>query len=324
MSDSPNERLISLIRTGDLVRARELAQDLLKEDPQHRESHRALGICSFRERDYPAAEKRFRDLIGWDPQAVDDRYYLALILERTGRNAEAIQQYERVAHLDPANDKAVARLRALRPPAPSLRPPVRSEGPAPEGAAAESLAKMLEDPHFDIARMGAPGPWRYRLWRSFILHLLAAAVALGYGLFGLIVRTDPTLRQRQLAVLAIGAAVALLGYTMLGRHTFRFRVYPLHLAVEQGVLYRRREIVWFYKLLEVEYLETPLLSLAGTACLTMSVEGQAARRIRFTASPQQRMVSLVGFGSPAEILAATDEIRILALQQRRSLKMSFI
>ena len=89
----------------------------------------AAGREAYARGDYAAAERAFRDAIGYAPADPLLRYHRAAALTQLGRWDEAIDEYQRVMQLRPHAELAAASRKALKDLQPlSRRAPVRRAG----------------------------------------------------------------------------------------------------------------------------------------------------------------------------------------------------
>ncbi len=65
-----------------------------------------LGYLLLRLEEFDAAEKVLREAIGYDPKLAQAHYHLGRVLEKQGRDTEAIREYSTAISDDPAADDA--------------------------------------------------------------------------------------------------------------------------------------------------------------------------------------------------------------------------
>lgn len=348
MSDTRNESVRRMLdelldahsRDTD-ARARRLATDVLDDDPANRRALRAMAILSYRAGDYAEAERRFEGLVKSGAPDADLLCYLGLTLQRQDRLPAAIERFEEALSVQPGYPLAVRKLSQLSPDRMTAammvsdrRLPLATDIATPADSrngdqAPVSLAKLLESEPGQLDMSIFPGPRRAHgrrsLW-SFTTRLLGAVALVVFGVASILNGGV----ARPLGVLSLGVAACLLGYAVLGSHTYRYTRYDYRIDVEQGVLFRRHQVVWFYKLLEIEFVQTPLLSLVGTARLDISADGSPVRMsplgmfVPHMFTGHQRVIRLVGIGSPDEMSQLANVLRVEAVLQRRRLKLNFV
>lgn len=104
----------SLVRAGELARAREVAEALARDEPESRLALQALLLAAYlaaRQGDEAVAERLLSDIIfrfPGDPVAPQARYLLGLTLEAQGRHAEAAATFRDLWLIDPASAYAEA------------------------------------------------------------------------------------------------------------------------------------------------------------------------------------------------------------------------
>jgi membrane protein YdbS with pleckstrin-like domain len=98
---------------------------------------------------------------------------------------------------------------------------------------------------------------------------------------------------------------------------YRLTLRPFRIDVEYGVLLRRHIVIWIYKVQEVDVVQTPWLSLIGSARL--DVYSDPVRR-----QNSAERVKLRGVASPEELYALAEDLRRDAIHQRRVLKLNFV
>lgn len=89
--------------------------DLRKSDAAH---DVAVGDDYFQEKHYPSAENRYRLALQEDPKNATAMLHLSEVLEKSGKNSEAYEQYQDFLNTDPQGPdqkKAQAALQRLRP-----------------------------------------------------------------------------------------------------------------------------------------------------------------------------------------------------------------
>jgi tetratricopeptide (TPR) repeat protein len=84
--------------------------DLHKRDAQHDVS---VGDDYFGDKHYPSAENRYRLALQEDPTNATAMFHLAQVLEKTGRNSDAYQQYQNFLNTEPLGPDAKRAREAL-------------------------------------------------------------------------------------------------------------------------------------------------------------------------------------------------------------------
>jgi TolA-binding protein len=84
--------------------------DLRKSDAQHDVS---VGDDYFGDKHYPSAENRYRLALQEDPTNATAMFHLAQVLEKTGRNSDAYQQYQNFLNTEPVGPDAKRAREAL-------------------------------------------------------------------------------------------------------------------------------------------------------------------------------------------------------------------
>ncbi len=131
--------LLNLARYDEAQRALDRAAQLRPDDPA---VLNALGWLLWRKGDSAAAEEKFRAAIAADPDCLEARRNLAVLLDNAGRYAELAVQLKEILRL--ADDPAVRR-RLVE---------ISLDGPAPEPALLDEIAKMREGDFSFLCRLG--------------------------------------------------------------------------------------------------------------------------------------------------------------------------
>jgi predicted Zn-dependent protease len=84
--------------------------DLRKRDAQHDVS---VGDDYFSDKHYPSAENRYRLALQEDPANATAMFHLAQVLEKTGKNSDAYQQYQNFLNTEPVGPDAKRAREAL-------------------------------------------------------------------------------------------------------------------------------------------------------------------------------------------------------------------
>ncbi|BAC88227.1 tetratricopeptide repeat protein [Gloeobacter violaceus] len=91
----------------------------LQAEPEFAEAHNNLGFCHFQQRQYDLAIREYKDAVRFKPDYVSALNNLGHALEMKGQALQALEAYDQVLTLQPANATAERRARALRKRVPS-------------------------------------------------------------------------------------------------------------------------------------------------------------------------------------------------------------
>jgi protein O-GlcNAc transferase len=101
-------------QAGKLREAAELLQKALALDGSLPEGNFRLGLLRLRQGDFVRAEEALRAELHGNPGLAPAHFYLAAILDRSGKTREAIASLERAAALDPSAKATAVQLARLR------------------------------------------------------------------------------------------------------------------------------------------------------------------------------------------------------------------
>jgi tetratricopeptide (TPR) repeat protein len=145
-------------KAGDLPRAIGLCRTHLPETPGNLSAHIVLGQALGDVGDVKGARDSFLTAVALDPENLIALRHLADLAEVAGDRTDALRWYGRVLEVDPRDDEVVARIEALRPPAPAAAPPAVSP-PAPPPAPVRSYEAIMEpEPELDSLDLAPPPP----------------------------------------------------------------------------------------------------------------------------------------------------------------------
>ena len=91
----------AFVQKGDLVRARQVTTDLLREDPRAKMAEVTLAIVGIKEGKLPEAEAGLRRALAIDPNLQLAHTKLGEVLQKQGRDDEALAQFERSVAISP-------------------------------------------------------------------------------------------------------------------------------------------------------------------------------------------------------------------------------
>lgn len=134
---SSRDEGIAALKAGDLVRAGQLLQKAVQENPQDAQAYAYLGTVYGQKGHFAAAVECFRTAANLTPQSAPIRFNLAAALEKAGQNAAALSAYRETLKLDPNHQRAAQALARLEPPAPAVETPsaaAPARAPAPAAA----------------------------------------------------------------------------------------------------------------------------------------------------------------------------------------------
>ncbi|MCI0432167.1 MAG: tetratricopeptide repeat protein [Gemmatimonadetes bacterium] len=142
-------------RAGDMARARQILDEGLARHPEYPSAYVVLGRLLLETGDSEAAAASFRRVLELDRHNVVALRALGELAEASGQIHEAIHYYEELSRVDPGNEALRDRIRELErsaPPPPAAwavesdTPPVRTDSPSEEAAAAEPEAAIEPEP----------------------------------------------------------------------------------------------------------------------------------------------------------------------------------
>ena len=91
----------AFIQKGDLARARQVASDLLREDPRAKHAEVTLAVIATREGRLPDAEAGLRRALAVDQNLQMAHTKLGEVLQKQGRDDEALAEFERAVAISP-------------------------------------------------------------------------------------------------------------------------------------------------------------------------------------------------------------------------------
>jgi tetratricopeptide (TPR) repeat protein len=86
---------------GDLVKARQVTTDLLRDDPRAKQAEVTLAVIDIKEGHLPQAEASLRRALAVDPNLQMAHTKLGEVLQRQGRDDEALAEFERAVAISP-------------------------------------------------------------------------------------------------------------------------------------------------------------------------------------------------------------------------------
>lgn len=119
-----------------------------------------------------------------------------------------------------------------------------------------------------------------------------------------------------MAFLVILASLGLMVGAVLSSRMSTYAVWSHRMDITTGVVFRRHRTVWFYKLLDVQLVQDPVLLLAGTAALVLSLDE--------TTPSTRRPPRVVGMGPTRSMRRLQDQLLYLSAHERRGMKKQFI
>ena len=99
-------------------------------------------------------------------------------------------------------------------------------------------------------------------------------------------------------------------------------MYERRVDITRGVLFRKRQLIWLYDVLDIELFQTPMLMLAGTGTLIFQISHQPPPPLlprRKSGLPQLR-----AFGSLSRLQDMQRELLATAETERRAMKKGWI
>jgi tetratricopeptide (TPR) repeat protein len=97
---------------GDLEKARTRARAAVAADPRNAQAQLDSGLVAEMSNDDAGAQGAYQRAISADPELAEARYRYGNLLMRTGRHADAVEQYRALTRISPDNGEAWARLLA--------------------------------------------------------------------------------------------------------------------------------------------------------------------------------------------------------------------
>jgi membrane protein YdbS with pleckstrin-like domain len=299
-----------LMEHGNPAKASALLSELLLRDSRNTEARFLLGVSRFRQGEWPAAEREFRNTIALHNRNHLAHYYLGLALERQNRIDDAHLEYQVALGLRP--DLAQARKKlGLEGQFAVAQPPLTGQNRKQDPA--ESLT--TGDPETARAYAGKELLSRCRRMRScsglFILQQMSMAAAI---LFGFAAAGSP--HDRDLPSLVAAAVVTCLFLTIVlvaKSITTRYTIFERRIDIESGILFRKRRSVWIYEV-EDTSLSRSLLNL---------LTGDARLHVKLATTPRSEIV-LTGLGNHQKMARLWEDLRDASLVERRAMKRWWI
>ncbi len=127
--------------------------------------------------------------------------------------------------------------------------------------------------------------------------------------------------QELLVASLILAILCILG-AVLSQALTHYEVYERRVDITRGVLFRKRQLIWLYDVLDIELFQTPMLMLAGTGTLIFQISHQPPPPLlprRKSGLPQLR-----AFGSLSRLQDMQRELLATAEAERRAMKKGWI
>ena len=102
------------LTSGEVKRAKEALQQLLKAEPDSKEAHQLMGDIEFRLTNYESAEESYRQALTFDPENIELLNDLARSLYgQKGKHQQALDMWFNMVQLDPTNEVLVENLIAV-------------------------------------------------------------------------------------------------------------------------------------------------------------------------------------------------------------------
>jgi hypothetical protein len=348
---------IALFQIGNFEAAHDILRGCIEAEPNHIGARFGLGMCKVKLGDLAGGERLLRDVIDRDSQHVQAHFELAELYERTDRRAEAIAAYHAILAMQPRNATALRKVSEMEAAASgqrdgrATRP--RSSGPRPRTRS--TLATELDDDSpltaAQIAGDVVVPLQRRSLWSH--RRLWAGVAMLIYVPLGVLARRRaeelmvqgmsqmpgappgvgippaPTGAQTFLALFMsllqlfgyalLVAGVALLIGAFLSSRMSTYVIREHRVEITKGVLFRSRRYIWLYGVRDLEFVQDPLLMLAGTAKIKLLMEDTGAGPVNLKRSPK-----IIGCGSTAAMRKLYDRLESMVRAERRAMKKAFI
>jgi len=301
---------------GDVRTALVLLQACHRHDPGHFGTLYGLGVCHRQLGDRSQARHWLAAARAIDPQHPG----VALAIQALDQAPpQPPMQHHLAAGSLRAQQAEPADQRALPGP---RRPP--------------TLAHDLDsDAPIDAARL--PGKLLWHGHRRLLSHkrlylgvlaLIAAVAAKAHPVipasYGAPAPAGAVLRGPQFAFLGL-AALGLLG-AMLNQALTRYEVYERRIDISRGVLFRKRQMIWLYEVMDIELVQSPLLMLAGsgTLILTLQPGSGSAPKSSLTRKEKPNVPQLRAFGPISRLRRMQQELLAIIEVERRSMKKTWI
>jgi membrane protein YdbS with pleckstrin-like domain len=318
------DRARSLYGNGRFAEARTLLDGIVAADPGNLPARYALGLCLNALGDHSAAEPQLRVVVDTDPTQYQAAYELGRALQELGRPAEAVHAFRLVlARRDIPEVRERLRVcaeaaRSSPPAGPGSSTDTGAQPSARTGAAPtpgegddgrESTSKPLAE---EVDERGLVDPGRRIDTTNTKIRHLAPAALVAVAFAWLWVGTVATRHEVYgwigggLVAYAIVACVAVFLQADLNRFEFHER----RVDISTGVLYRRRQVIWYYDVFQVRLERGPVSLLTNTASL----------RILYFQGTANQSVTIEGIGTPERVLALYDRLQPLIVRERRAAK----
>lgn len=343
---------IALFKAGEFAQARDILRQSVKASPRHVGAVLGLGMCAVKLGDRHAAANLLQRVIELDPRHVAAHLELAELYETLGRREEALAAYRTVLSIQPGNPTAARRIAALQP---HNGHPPQPQRPDKAARKRSTLATELDDDAALTASQIAGdivvplqrrGLWSHRrLWLGIamlvyvplgVLSRRRAEQLMTEGMAqipgappGVSMPPMPTDGQIFLALFIsllelfgyalLVAGVALLIGAVLSSRMSTYVIRQHRIEITKGVLFRSRRYVWLYGLRDLEFVQDPLLILAGTAKIKLVQEDTGTSPMNLKRAPK-----IIGCGSTAAMQKLYDRLESMTRTERRAMKKAFI
>lgn len=347
---------IALFKEGRLEEARDILSRCVEAAPDHIGARFGLGVCSARLGQRSGAERLLRQVVERDPRHVLAHMELAGLYEGENRQPEALAAYRSVLAVEPHHATALERLAKLQSSdAPGNGHPNTRTFARPKARGRPTLATELDD-DTPLTRAQIAGEivvpmqrrslWSHRrLWaglgmlayvplgvlaRRRLERLVTEGMAQVPGAPpGVMIPPAPTGAQTFLALFTsllqlfgyalLGAGVILLIGALLSSRMSTYVIREHRIEITKGVLFRSRRYVWLYGVRDLEFVQDPLLMLAGTAKIKLIQEDTGMAPVSLKRAPK-----IVGCGSTAAMRKLYDRLEAMVRTERRAMKKAFI
>ena len=101
-------QLRELVALGKYPEAEQMAQEILKQDPENAWAYTWWGVALVNEDKLDAALEKFKTSSSLNPNLAKTYIFWGLTLQKMGRHKEAIDKYENALLLDPENSNGYA------------------------------------------------------------------------------------------------------------------------------------------------------------------------------------------------------------------------
>jgi len=339
----------AMLKGGRSDAARHALQAYLGSNPKDPDALYMYGAAAYRENDDTGAARAFQALVAASPSDKRAHYSLGITLARMNRLDEARRCFERALQIDPAFGPARQRLAELGgPPAQngrSGRPPVNDEKHLRPGellAAGHRRLSSFAGRFAFAAAIAAAGialiqtqtPGRLRWLAEFLQwpslgFLRDAAETTGQpqhreelqeALEATAARSeffDGVLSASATGLLVVAAVVVL--HALSSGPMTRYKIYERRIDVATGVLSRRQTSTWLYEIDNVEFEQSPALTLSHNAAVVVYLPPRPDAKPSRLRKDRSKL-RIIGFGRFRHQLALFGEIRDAALIERRAMR----